>query len=91
MEQSGRGYQAILLNAVYFLIIIALGWGLTRAFNEVTYFYAVIAGMNVVGMSSFLLPFMRMLKREYVESPADKDISTEGEATLPNKSYSTQT
>lgn len=91
MEQSGRGYQAIILNAVYFLIIIALGWGLTRAFNEVTYFYAVIAGMNVVGMSSFLLPFMRMLKREYVESSADKDISTEGEATLPNKSYSTQT
>ncbi|MBB6024645.1 Na+-driven multidrug efflux pump [Paenibacillus sp. JGP012] len=90
MEQSGRGYQALLLNAVYFLIIIALGWVLTRTFNQVIYFYGVIAGMNVIGMC-FFLPFMRLLKREYVGGAADQGRITEGEAELSQQGYSTQT
>ncbi|WP_337034917.1 MATE family efflux transporter [Paenibacillus illinoisensis] len=90
MEQSGRGYQALLLNAIYFLLIIALGWGLTRAFNHVIYFYGVIAGMNVAGTSFFLI-FMRMLKREYMEPSPQEAKHTEGEASLPSQGYSTQT
>jgi|GEM_PF-1652248 len=90
MEQSGRGYQAMFLNAVYFLLIILLGWGLTRLFNQVIYFYGVIAGMNVIGMS-FFLPFMRRLKRDYVEPSSYEAGVTEGEAALSNQGYSTQT
>lgn len=90
MEQSGRGYQAMFLNAIYFLLIILLGWGLTRLFNQVIYFYGVIAGMNVIGMS-FFLPFMRRLKRDYVEPSAYDAEITEEEAALSNQGYSTQT
>ncbi|MHA7580985.1 MATE family efflux transporter [Paenibacillus vandeheii] len=90
MEQSGRGYQAMFLNAIYFLLIILLGWGLTRLFNQVIYFYGVIAGMNVIGMS-FFLPFMRRLKRDYVELSAYDAEITEEEAALSNQGYSTQT
>lgn len=90
MEQSGRGYQAMFLNAVYFLLIILLGWGLTRLFNQVIYFYGVIAGMNVIGVS-FFLPFMRSLKRDYVEPSSYEAGVTEGEAALSNQGYSTQT
>lgn len=83
MEQSGRGYQAMFLNAIYFLLIILFGWGLTRLFNHVIYFYGVIAGMNVIGMS-FFLPFMRRLKRDYVEPSAYETGMTEQEAALSN-------
>ncbi|MFE6077576.1 MATE family efflux transporter [Paenibacillus sp. NPDC057886] len=90
MEQSGRGYQAMFLNAIYFLLIILLGWGLTRLFNQVIYFYGVIAGMNVIGMS-FFLPFMRRLKRDYVEPSSYESGVTEEEAALSSQGYSTQT
>lgn len=89
MEQSGRGYQAMFLNAVYFLLIILLGWGLTRLFNQVIYFYGVIAGMNVIG-TSFFLPFMRRLKRDYVE-PSSYEAGVTEEEARSNQGYSTQT
>ncbi|MGC5775327.1 MATE family efflux transporter [Paenibacillus pabuli] len=89
MEQSGRGYQAMFLNAIYFLLIILLGWGLTRLFNQVIYFYGVIAGMNVIGMS-FFLPFMRRLKRDYVEPSGHEAGISADEAALSNQGYSTQ-
>ncbi|MFC9711446.1 MATE family efflux transporter [Paenibacillus sp. NPDC056933] len=89
MEQSGRGYQAMFLNAIYFLLIILLGWGLTRMFNHVIYFYGVIAGMNVIGMS-FFLPFMRRLKRDYVEPSGHEAGISEDESALSNQGYSTQ-
>lgn len=89
MEQSGRGYQALLLNAVYFLLIITAGWVLTRVFNQVVYFYSVIASVNAASLFC-LIPVLRMFKREYAEQPVPGGSVLEGQEVIDGQSYSTQ-
>ncbi|MBT2282401.1 MATE family efflux transporter [Paenibacillus polymyxa] len=88
MEQSGRGYQALLMNAAYFLLIIVAGWGLTRIFDHVGYFYGVIAFVNAASLLC-ILPVIRLFKKDYTDSSGHKPTDVDEQEGLAAQSYST--
>lgn len=62
LEQINKGLFAVVLNILYFFLIIAVGWYLTVAFDELRYFYWTIFFTNILGISSIIYTFIKMRK-----------------------------
>lgn len=50
LEQIGKGYQALLLNMVYFGLIVLVGWTLALKYQSVTAFFWTVCSMNIAGL-----------------------------------------
>ncbi|GIE32337.1 hypothetical protein Ait01nite_053820 [Actinoplanes italicus] len=51
MEETGGGFRAIVLNIIYFGLIVAVSTAATRATGSVDSFYAAVAYCNLIGVS----------------------------------------
>jgi Na+-driven multidrug efflux pump len=69
MEQTGGGFRAIVLNAVYFGLIVVVGLLLVKPLGGAHGFYKVVAWCNVIGIS---VPFLavRYVRRMSAAAPA---------------------
>lgn len=72
MEQTGQGYRALLLNAVYFILIVAAGFGMTSLLDQPEAFYWCIFSANLAG-ACVIIPTFRMYKKRYIQEASDSD------------------
>lgn len=72
MEQTGQGYRALLLNSVYFILIVTAGFGMTSLLDQPEAFYWCIFFANLAG-ASVIIPTFRMYKKRYVQAASDPD------------------
>lgn len=80
MEQTGQGYRALVLNAIYFCLIVAGGFGITSKFNSPEAFYWCIFAANIAG-ATIIFPIFRMYKKRYVLA---RQVTDEGKKTREN-------
>ncbi|WP_211747221.1 MATE family efflux transporter [Paenibacillus sp. Marseille-Q4541] len=66
-EQTGQGFRALLLNALYFVLIIGIGWILTSITGKVESFYWCIFGVNLAGVL-VIIPTFRMYRTKFTVS-----------------------
>ncbi|MBD1372855.1 MATE family efflux transporter [Hazenella sp. IB182357] len=65
LEQIGKGYQALVMNILYFVSIIIIGFIFTQRTNDLNLFYWSFAGVNVFGLSGVSYGYYVIRKRYF--------------------------
>ena len=64
LEQLNKGMLALILNVLYFLVIIIVGQYLTEFYGEVSYLYWTMSIMNVLGFITCLI-VLKMVSKQF--------------------------
>ena len=62
MEETGGGFRAIVLNVIYFGLIVAVSSAAARAAGSAEGFYAAVAWCNLIGVSVPLIAVRHIRK-----------------------------